>query len=77
MAYLVNVFIRPRLAQYYHDCGVEPNEELYALSQMVQWIWRSQIRRDDSINLYVPSERMRELFKAWLYERPRVIQLAA
>ncbi len=66
LAYLVNVFIRPRLVQYFQACGVEPNEELYALSQLVQWTWRSQIRRGDPITIFIPSERMRRLFKDWI-----------
>lgn len=66
LAYLVNVFIRPRLVQYFKACGVEPNEELYALSQLLQWMWRSQVRRGDPITAFIPSERMRQLFKDWV-----------
>ena len=66
LAYLANIFMRPRLVQYFKDCGVEPNQDLYALSQLVQWVWRSQIRRGDPITVYLPAERMRELFLKWL-----------
>ena len=66
LAYLVNVFMRPRLLKYFAGCGVVPNEELYAISQLVQWVWRSQIRVGKPIVLYLPSQRMRELFKDWL-----------
>jgi len=36
------------------------------LSEMVQWVWRSAIREGNEIVLYVPSERMRNLFTNWL-----------
>ncbi len=72
LAYAVNLFVRPRLMHYFRQCGVEPNQELYALSQMVQWVWRSRIRDGHPINLYIPSQRMRELFKDWLHNRGSV-----
>ncbi|MNR36774.1 hypothetical protein D3C85_1547400 [compost metagenome] len=42
------------------------DQTLYALSEMVQFIWRSRIRDGKEINLYIPSKRMRELLKEWL-----------
>lgn len=72
LAYPLNVFIRPRLVQYFKQCNVEPNQDLYALSQLIQWVWRSQIRRGDPITLYIPSKRMRELFKHWLHSSSNV-----
>ena len=33
---------------------------------MIQWIFRSQIRQYKPINIYIPSERMRELLIDWL-----------
>ena len=33
---------------------------------MLQWIFRSQIRMDLPINIYIPSRRMRELLEDWL-----------
>lgn len=70
LAYLANVFMRPFLKNYLRDCGVAPDEDQYALSQLIQWVWRSRIRKDEPVTLYVPSQRMRELLKAWLWERP-------
>ncbi|MCY8098196.1 hypothetical protein MOB81_19175, partial [Bacillus atrophaeus] len=31
-----------------------------------QWIWRSSIRNNDSISIYIPSRRMRSMFIDWL-----------
>lgn len=67
VAYLVNVFFNPYLKQAIVSNGVEPDEDGYALSEMIQWVWRSAIRNGRDINLYVPSVRMRGMFKKWLY----------
>lgn len=66
MAYLCNVYPIPVTQQYLTKQGIGFSQDLYALSEMVQWIWRSQIRRYDPINLFIPSERMRNLLTLWL-----------
>jgi hypothetical protein len=45
---------------------MEVDDDQFALSQLVQWVWRSRIREDQPINLYLPSDRMRRLFTEWL-----------
>lgn len=42
------------------------DKDLWALSTMLQFIFRSRLRKGEPINLYIPSSRMRELFKRWL-----------
>jgi hypothetical protein len=66
VAYLVNVFYNPLIKSYFESMDVPVYEDLYALSQMVQWIWRSRIREKEPITVYIPSERMRGLLKRWL-----------
>lgn len=68
LAYLGNIFLNPLIKQFFIDRNVKVNEEIYALSELLQWIWRSRIRKDDkeSINIYIPSKRMRNLFLDWL-----------
>ena len=46
--------------------NVNVNEETYALSEMLQWIWRSAIREGNEIWIYIPSRRMRKLLQNWL-----------
>lgn len=50
----------------YKSFGIEINEDIYALSTMLQWMWRSAIRRGEEIWVYVPSRRMRTLLKDWI-----------
>lgn len=66
MAYLQATHYHPYIEGYFLDRGVTVYRDLYSLSEMLQWIWRSQVRRGDPIHLFIPSERMRTLLKAWL-----------
>ena len=66
LIYSVNVFLNPYIVKYFSRKGVKLNEENYALSQLLQWIWRSAIRNNEEINIYIPSSRMRLLLKAYL-----------
>ncbi|KMO41170.1 hypothetical protein VQ03_13235 [Methylobacterium tarhaniae] len=69
LAYLCNVYHNPNIVQYFKQRGIAFNQDLYALSEMLQWIWRSQVRRHDPIHLFIPSERMRNLLYLWLNTR--------
>ena len=66
LAYLSNIFLNPILKNYCIKKGAKVNEDLYSLSELVQWIWRSSIREGNDINLYIPSSRMRALLVDWL-----------
>ena len=66
LAYCGNRFMNPYIKQFFLDRGVKINEDVFALSELIQWIWRSRIRNGEPINLYIPSKRMRELLTGWL-----------
>lgn len=66
LAYLCNIFYNPLIKAYFEHRGIEVDEGKYALSEMIQWVWRSQIRRYDPITVFIPSERMRSLFINWI-----------
>ena len=66
LAYCVNRFVKPTMVQFFNKRGVSINQEEYALSEMLQWIWRSRIREDKKISIYIPSKRMRELLVNYL-----------
>lgn len=65
-AYLVNRFENPVIHNYFVKHNLSINNDLFALSELIQWLFRSAIRRNKSINLYIPSKRMREILQAWL-----------
>ncbi len=66
VAYLANIFVSPVLVRYFEEQDIPFDQDAFALNEMLQFVWRSQIRRGDPIDLYVPSQRMRELFLKWL-----------
>lgn len=68
VAYCVNWFMRPVISNYFKAHNIEVDEDNYALSAMLQFIWRSAIRKNPpiKIDVYVPSERMRTLLRDWL-----------
>ena len=66
IAYLVNKFFNPYIKNFFKTNGVEVDEDGYAISEMLQFIWRSAIRRGQPINIYIPSKRMRYLLTTWI-----------
>ena len=69
LAYLINVYLNPNIAQYFHYNGVTLDQDLYAVSTLIQWICRSAVRDGKPVNLYLPSQRMRDLLnKFFNYE---------
>lgn len=68
LAYCVNVFMHPEAKKYFIQQGVAVDEDKYALSIMIQWIWRSAIRDGHEIWIYLPSKRMRNILYQWIDE---------
>lgn len=68
VAYLVNRYLDPTIKNFFMSRGVNVDEDGYALSEMLQFIWRSAIREYKPIYLYIPSSRMRNLLIKWIEE---------
>lgn len=66
LAYCVNLYMNIGVKRFFESYGFKPDEDTYALSIMIQWIWRSAIRDGKEIHIYVPSKRMRELLINWI-----------
>ena len=66
LIYAVNIYMNVGDKCFYQSKGIEVSDDLYALSTMVQWIWRSAIRNGEEVYLYLPSRRMRELLTGWI-----------
>ena len=66
VAYPINRYMNPVIHNFFTQRGVEVDEDGYALSEMLQFIWRSRIRNGESIYVYIPSSRMRGLLKNWI-----------
>lgn len=66
LAYCYNMFLNPYQKGFLEDNGIAVNEDMYALSCLIQWICRSRLRDGKNIVIYIPSKRMRTLLNDWL-----------
>lgn len=69
LMYGVNWYENPEITKFFKQHGIQIDQDMIALSTLLQWIWRSNIRISDStkkINIYIPSKRMRNLLVHWL-----------
>lgn len=72
LAYAFNVYLPPEIKKYFDNQSnhtISVSEDLFALSTLIQWIWRSAIRNGEEIFIYLPSSRMRSLLINWLEGR--------
>ena len=66
VAYLVNKFFNPYIKNFFVQHDVTIDEDAFAVSEMLQFIWRSAIREGNEIWVYIPSSRMRNLLEEWI-----------
>ena len=66
VAYLINRYLNPFIKNFFTMNHISVDENGYALSEMLQFIWRSAIRDGKEIWVYIPSIRMRNLLKQWI-----------
>ena len=66
VAYTINRYMHPVVKNFFVTNGVSVKEDEFALSELIQWIFRSAVRCGNDINVYIPSKRMRELLIDWL-----------
>lgn len=67
LAYLVDRHLHPGVVAFLAQRDVVIDNDQYALSELIQWIFRSRVRDGEKINLYIPSQRMRNLLQNWLF----------
>lgn len=65
LIYLYDQHVNPVLARWLED-STKAFNDAYALTELIQWVWRSRVRLGEPITLYLPSPRMRKLFEDWL-----------
>ena len=72
VGYMCNVFMHPAEYKFYTAHGIEVDQNLYALSVISQFVFRSAIRDGHDIQVYIPSSRMRGIFTDWVnsFSRP-------
>lgn len=70
VAYTVNRYLNPYVKQFFTSNNIDIDEDGYAMSEMLQFLWRSAIREGKEINVYIPSIRMRRLLEQWIKDNP-------
>ncbi|KUJ79947.1 hypothetical protein AVO44_07180 [Ruegeria profundi] len=65
--YLYDQNINPSILNWFGGPKVISNDD-YALTELIQWLWRTQVRDGYPITLFLPSQRMQELLLNWLWE---------
>ncbi|SHO51952.1 hypothetical protein [Desulfopila aestuarii] len=68
LAFLLNINPFPEIELFFKAHGATFDKDNYALSVVLQWVWRSAIRNGDPVKLFLPSERMRSLVQDWLID---------
>ena len=66
VAHCYNRFPLQPIKVYLQSYGFPIDEERYAISSLLQFVWRSQIRKDLPIILLIANERMYRLFVEWM-----------
>lgn len=70
LVHCYNRFPHLSVSSFLQDYGCTVDNNQFALSELVQWVWRSQIRDGKPIKLCILSKRMRKLFQEWLDSLP-------
>ncbi len=65
LVYLYDQYMNPYVARWLED-NTRAFDDAYALTELIQWVWRSRVRKGQPITLYLPSPRMRRLMAEWL-----------
>lgn len=65
VAFMLDVYQNPNIKKICSQRGLEYSDEHYAISTLIQFIFRSAVRKGEPIKLYLPSSRMRGLLERW------------
>jgi hypothetical protein len=69
LSYTVNRYPNLNYQDFFKQKGIYVNQDAYAISDLIQWIFRSAIREGNPITIYLPSERMRNLLDYFLNDQ--------
>lgn len=66
VAYPVNRYLNTGVKNFFVKHNIKVDEDGFAVSEMLQFIWRSAVREGKEIWVYIPSARMRSLLEQWI-----------
>ncbi|MGG0412069.1 DEAD/DEAH box helicase family protein [Peribacillus simplex] len=65
MAYIYNRFMNPMEKRFFENRGIKVDQDLLAMSDLIQFMFRGSIRKGEPMACYIPSMRMRSLLTQW------------
>lgn len=65
LIYLYDQYPNPSVSRFLSQAYTKAFKDAYALTELIQWAWRSRVRRGEPITLYLASERMVRIFDDW------------
>ena len=72
LIYLYDQHVNPVVGRWVNNSS-RSFDDAYALTELIQWVWRSRVRRGEPITLYLPAHRMRRIFLDWLVDDYNII----
>lgn len=66
VAYIYNRFMNPIEKKFFEERGIKVDQDLLAVSDLIQFLFRGCIRNNQVMNCYIPSKRMRDLLYMWM-----------
>ena len=66
LIYLYDQHVNPYVARWLED-NTRAFDDAFALTELIQWVWRSRVRNGQPVTLYLPNPRMRGLMEEWLW----------
>lgn len=66
MVHAFNRYPLVAVSAYLQDYGFPIDPDHFALTELIQWVWRSKIRKGEPIKLCIIPIRMKKLFNQWL-----------
>ncbi|MEP3805908.1 MAG: hypothetical protein ABJM80_19230 [Sulfitobacter pontiacus] len=75
LVYLYDQNMNPFIKRWLGLASDLEAQDRYALTELIQWAYRSRVRMGEPITLFLPSKRMRGLLENWLQDggKPEVI----
>ena len=70
MIHCYNRYPLQDIASYLEDYNCKLYDDVFALSELLQWAYRGCVRKNQKMTLCIGSKRMYELFQNWINERP-------
>ena len=64
--YLWDQHLNPYVSRWLGLANDKAANDRYAVTELVQWLYRTAVRRGEPVTLYMPSPRMRRLLSSWL-----------